>query len=134
MPVSTGTQRILAAHRLPKSHAHRATQWPRRLAAKTSLALANPLASSQSFTCRHNIESYISSRNHQQHQKESFLYTSTLPPRRGFVTHKCTHMHACSLHRCACVRTYSLHRCALVHTCFLHRCSPKRTCSPYRRT
>jgi hypothetical protein len=90
-----------------------------------------------------NTESYISSSNHQKHQKDSFLYPSTLPPRHGFVTHRRTHMRACSLHRCAhmrtcslhkctCVRTYSLHRCALVRTYFLHRHTPPHTCSPYR--
>jgi hypothetical protein len=131
VPVSTSTQRTLVAHRLPKSHAHLASQWPRRLAVETNLALANPLASSPSSTCRNNTESYISSRNHQKHQKDFFLYTSTLPPRRGFVTHRRTHMRTCSLHRCACVCTCSLHRCASVRTCLLQRRAPKRTCSPY---
>jgi hypothetical protein len=123
----------IAVHRLPKSHAHLAPQWPRRLAAETSLALANPLASSPPSTCRHNTESYMSSRNHRQHQKDSFLYISTLPPRRSFVTHRHAHMRPYSLHRCASVRTCLIHRRAPKHTCSPYRCAHMHTCLTYRR-
>jgi hypothetical protein len=61
-----------------------------------------------------------------------------------FVTHRRTHMracslhrhaymHACSLHRRAYMRTCALHRCVSVRTCLLHRRTPTHACSPYRR-
>jgi hypothetical protein len=61
------------------------------------------------------------------------FYTSTLPPRHGFVTHRCAHMRACSLHRRAHMHAGALHRCASVCTCFFHRRALTCTYSPYRR-
>jgi hypothetical protein len=127
-----GTQITLATHRFPKSHAHRAPQWPRHLATGPSLALATALASSPSSTCRQH-RALCQLKQPSKHQKTRFFYTPTLPPRRGFVTHRRAHMRACSLHRCARMRTCSLHKCASVRTYLFHRRAPMCVCSPYKR-
>jgi hypothetical protein len=81
-----------------------------------------------------NIESDISSCNHQQHQKDSFFPLQPCLLGAVFVTHRHAHMRACSLHRCVYRRACSLHRRAPVHTCLLYRRAPTRAYSPYRRT
>jgi hypothetical protein len=131
VPVSTDTQRNLVAHRLPKSPTHLAPQWPWRLAAETSLTLATLLASSPPSTCRQHRFLY-QLKNPSTASKRLILYTSTLPPRCGFVTHRHAHMCACSLHRGAYVRNCSLHRCTSMRTCLFHKRAPRHTCSPYR--
>jgi hypothetical protein len=139
-----GTQRTLATHRLPKSHACRAPQWPRRLATGPSLSLSPPQWNRHHVPCVDNIEPYISSCNHQQHKKESFFTLQPCLLGTVFITHRRAHMRACSLHRHAYMRTYSLHRraymcaftlhrCASVRTCFLHSRALTCACSPYRR-
>jgi hypothetical protein len=127
MSMSMGTQRTLATHGLPKSHAHQAPQWPRRLATEPSLTLATSLASSPSSTCRqHRAQCQL--KQPSKHQKTHFFYTPTLPPRRGFVTHRRAHLRAFPLHRRARMRACSLHRCTSVHTYLFYG----RACSPYR--
>jgi hypothetical protein len=49
-----------------------------------------------------------------------------------FVTHRRTHMRACSLHKHAYMHACTPHRCALVHTYLPHRRAVKHACSPYR--
>jgi hypothetical protein len=61
----------------------------------------------------------IRSDNHQQHQKDSFFTLQTLPPRRGFCSHRRAPMRACSLHRRAYMRACTLNRCASMRTCSL---------------
>jgi hypothetical protein len=121
------TQRNLATHRLPKSHAHRAPQWPRHLATEPSLALATPLASSPPSTCRqHRAQCQL--KQPSKHQKTCFFYTPTLPPRHGFVTHRRTHLRAYSLqgcaHTCAPIHYKGVHACAPVHYIGAHQCAP----------
>jgi hypothetical protein len=65
--------------------------------------------------------------------KRLIFHPSTLPPRRGFITHRRAHMRACSLHRRARMRACPLHRGALMRTCFPHRRARERACPPYRR-
>jgi hypothetical protein len=140
VPVSTGTQRTLATHRLPKSHAPRAPQWPHHLATGPSIALATALASSLLSTYRkHRVLYHL--KQPSTASKRLIFYPSTLPPRRGFCSHRRAHMRACSLHRRTYMHACSLHRCIYAYTeqvcisapCFLHRRTLTRACSPYIR-
>jgi hypothetical protein len=72
------------------------------------------------------------------------FYPSTLPLRRGFTTHRRTHMRTCSLYRRTCMRAFFSHRRALERTCSpyrrvlvrvyqIHRRALVRACSPHKR-
>jgi hypothetical protein len=138
-----GTQRTLATHRLPKSHAHVGPQWPQHLSTGPSLALATALASSLRSTCRQHRVLYQLMQPSTT-SKRLIFYPSTLPPRCSFCSHRhapmraCSlhrrsYMHACTLNRCASVHTCLLHRRALTHACSLYRCAPVHACQTYRR-
>jgi hypothetical protein len=126
VPISTGTQKTLATHRLPKSHAHRAPQWPQRLITRPSLALATALTSSPRTTCRQHRVLYqlmqpsIAS-------KRLIFDPSTLPLRRGFCypqvrTHACLfitqahiYAHLFITQACIYVHLYTTQVCISAH-------------------
>jgi hypothetical protein len=125
------TQRTLETHMLLKSLAPQAPQWPQHLATGPSLALATALASSLLATCKQHRVLY-QLRQLSTASKRLIFYPSTLPPRRGFCSHRRAHMRAYSLHRCAYMHACTPNRRTSMRTCSLHRCTLKCACSPYR--
>jgi hypothetical protein len=67
------------------------------------------------------------------HQKDSFFHPLTLSQRRGFLTHRCARMRACSLDRRAHMRACSLYMRTQMRACSLHRRPHECTCPSYRR-
>jgi hypothetical protein len=136
MPVLTGTQRTLATHRLPKSHEHRAPQWPRHLVTGPSLALATTLASSSPSTCRQH-RALCQLKQPSKHQKTHFF--TPQPCLLGMVllptgVHTCTPVHYTGAHPCAPVCFTGAPLCAPVHHTSALRCvHVQLTGAPFER-